>query len=114
MIGALAVGVLRDIRLGPDVFEYMHRIEATFEPFGGAWLVHGATPTVLEGRFDADLVVIGFPDVAAANDWYRSPAYAAILPLRTAHADADVVIVPTVAPGYRAETTVVALQGRSG
>ncbi|WP_211852465.1 DUF1330 domain-containing protein [Plastoroseomonas hellenica] len=49
-----------------------------------------------------DSVVILFPDRARAEAWYRSPAYQAILPLRTENSDSTAFLVDTVPGTYRA------------
>lgn len=101
-----AVGQFRSVELGSEIFTYMSRIEATFEPFGGEWVVHGTKPEVLEGPWSTDLVIIGFPSVAAARDWYASPAYQAIIELRTGNSDSKVVLLEGVPEGYRAADTL--------
>jgi uncharacterized protein (DUF1330 family) len=68
----------------------------------GGFIIHGATPEVLEDAFPGVLVVIEFPDREAANAWYASPAYQAILPLRREHSDGTAFIVDGVKPGHRA------------
>ncbi|MFI1969055.1 hypothetical protein BLA24_26485 [Streptomyces cinnamoneus] len=83
-----------------DVLEYMERIQTTLDPFGGRFLVHGATVEVREGTWPGALVVIGFPGIAEARAWYDSPAYQDILPLRTRHLAGDLLLVDGVAPGY--------------
>ena len=57
---------------------------------------------MLEGPWQGDLVVIAFPDRAAAHGWYASPAYQAILPLRTRNATGPAIIVEGAPDGYRA------------
>lgn len=104
-----AVALLRDVDLGPEIKRYMERIESTFEPFGGEWVVHGTRPEVVDGPWASDLVVIGFPSIDAARDWYHSPAYQDILDLRINHADSSAVLVEGVPPGYRAADTVTTL-----
>lgn len=101
-IPTFAVAQLHDVVLGPDVTEYLARIDATLVPFGGRFLVHGAPATALEGAWSGDLVIIEFPDRPSAEEWYRSPAYQAILPLRTRNARSTVVLVDAVPPGHRA------------
>ena len=104
-----AVGHLEGVDFGPAIKAYMERIESTFEPFGGEWVVHGATPEVLEGPWSADLVIIGFPSLAAARDWYASPAYQEILDLRGEHSDSRVLLLEGVPAGYRAADTIAKL-----
>lgn len=94
----------------PDVAEYIERIEATFAPYGGRFLVHGVQPEVIEGEWPGAVVVIGFPDLAAARAWYASPAYQAILPLRTDHIDGPVILLDGVPPGYDATRTATRMR----
>ena len=99
---AYAIAHLRNVVMGPPIVAYLEAIDATLAPFAGHYLVHGGTRSVLEGVWPGDLIVIAFPDRAAAEGWYASPAYRAILPLRRGHAEGDVVIVDGVAAGHRA------------
>ena len=99
---AYAVGHLHDVRMGPAIVEYLETIDATLAPFGGRFLIHGAPPTVLEGDWRGDLIVIAFPDRERALAWYRSPAYRAILDLRRGNAEGAVLIVDGVPDGHRA------------
>ncbi|GAA2756196.1 DUF1330 domain-containing protein [Actinopolymorpha rutila] len=104
-----AVWHFRSVDFGPEIRRYMERIESTFEPFGGEWIVHGTHPEVLEGPWSADLVIIGFPSITAARDWYASPAYQDILELRVNHADSQVVLLEGVPQGYQAAETIAKL-----
>lgn len=101
--------MLQNVRFGPEIQRYMEGIEATFEPFGGEWIVHGSLPEVVEGVWSADVVVIGFPSLAGARDWYESPAYQAIVELRTANSDGQVLLLEGVPSGYRATDTIAKL-----
>jgi len=98
----LAVAHLRNVKMGAEIVEYLERIDATLEPYGGRFLVHGAAPEVLEGSWTGDLVIVSFPDRQKALAWYRSPAYQEILPLRTRNTEGDVVLVDTVSSDHRA------------
>jgi uncharacterized protein (DUF1330 family) len=64
---AYGVGHLRDVVVGPEIVEYLERIDATLEPFGGRFIIHGAHPEVLEGSWRGDLIVIEFPDLDHAR-----------------------------------------------
>lgn len=99
---AYAIAHLREVDLNLEIIDYIRRIDATLRPFGGRFLIHGATPEVMEGPWEGDLVVIAFPDRAAAHAWYDSPAYRAILPLRTRNARSAAIIVEGAPDGYRA------------
>ncbi|WP_293699292.1 DUF1330 domain-containing protein [uncultured Agrococcus sp.] len=101
-----AVGHLRGVQLGAQIREYMERIESTFEPFGGEWVVHGTQPEVVEGDWQGDVVIIGFPSIEAARRWYHSDDYQRILDLRAEHADTSVVLLEGVHAEYRAAETI--------
>lgn len=109
-----AIGHLHDVGMGPDIVDYLERIDATLRPFEGRFLLHGGTPTVLEGSWTGDLVIIGFPDRARAEAWYGSPAYRAILPLRTRNARSTVMLMDTVSDDHRATDILGALQHQGG
>jgi len=104
-----AVALLHDIRPGLWLPRYLSWIDATLAPFGGRFLVHGDPPEVLEGDWHGDLIVIAFPDRAAAKAWYASPAYGKILPLRRANATGPVILVDDVGPDHRATDVLIRL-----
>ncbi|KFG68053.1 DUF1330 domain-containing protein [Microvirga sp. BSC39] len=99
---AYAVGHLHDVNLGPDIVEYLQRIDATLEPFGGRFIIHGGPVTHLEGSWSGDLIVIAFPDRNSARAWYESPAYRQILPLRTGNARGEVFFIEGVDADHKA------------
>ncbi|MET7684799.1 DUF1330 domain-containing protein [Streptomyces sp. NPDC005423] len=109
---AYALGNLRPgARVHDDVLAYIEGIQATLDPFGGRFLVHGAPDReVREGRWPDALVVIAFPSLADARAWYDSPAYQELLPLRTRHVEGDILLVDGVAPGYDPASTAAALR----
>jgi uncharacterized protein (DUF1330 family) len=91
-----AVGILNDVTMGPAIVEYLERIDATFAPFDGHFIVHGAEPTMLEGTSPGTLVVIEFPDRSRAEGWYGSDAYRAIVALRTENSTSTVFLIDGV------------------
>jgi uncharacterized protein (DUF1330 family) len=100
-----AVAVLQDIAFGSDMIAYLQGIDATLEPYGGRFVVHHATPTVKEGELTgrSAVIILAFPDRRSAEEWYDSPAYQEILPLRTANSQAVVALLADGAPeGYTA------------
>lgn len=101
-MAAYAVAHLRDVKIGAEIVEYLKRIDATLAPFGGHYVVHGVRPTVLEGDWQGDLIVIGFPDRARAEAWYNSPAYREIIALRRDNSAGEVILVDGVEDGHRA------------
>jgi uncharacterized protein (DUF1330 family) len=109
---AYGLAHLRTPQINDDVLEYIERIQATLDPFGGRFLVHGPQVEVVEGTWPGSVVILEFPDTEAARAWYESPAYQEILPLRTNHIEGDVILVDGVPPGYDPARTAAAL--RSG
>ncbi|MFE9039393.1 DUF1330 domain-containing protein [Streptomyces sp. NPDC012421] len=101
--------------LDPEVLDYMERIQATLDPFGGRFLVHGAPRReVLEGAWPGAVVLIAFPDFDTARAWYDSEPYQALLPLRTRHMAGDILLIDGTPDGYDPATTAAALRaGRS-
>jgi len=97
-----AMGILEQVEMGPAIVEYLERIDATLAPFDGQFIVHGGEHGVREGRDPGAVIVIEFPDRAAAEAWYDSPAYREILPLRTEHSISNVLIVDGVDRDHRA------------
>lgn len=103
---AFAIAHLTEVHFGDEIVRYLEAVDATFQPYGGRFRVHGKRPEVVEGEWPGDVVVVEFPDLQAARDWYHSPEYQAILPLRLRHARGNVVIVDGVDDGYRATALV--------
>ena len=71
----------------PEAFrEYERGVLRTIKPFGG-WVLAAGPAEPLEGAEPANHnVVIRFPTLAAAQSWWQSADYQAIVPLRHAHA----------------------------
>ncbi|POX41441.1 DUF1330 domain-containing protein [Streptomyces sp. Ru73] len=107
-MSAYAVAHLKNGSRHEDVLSYMERIQETMDPFGGRFLVHGTTVEVREGTWPGHLVMIEFPDLERARAWYDSPAYQELVPLRTRHIDADIVLAAGVPEGYEAAHTAAA------
>jgi uncharacterized protein (DUF1330 family) len=110
-VPAYAVAYLREVDVNAQVVDYIERIDATLAPYGGRFLVHGGAITPAEGTWDGDIVIIAFPSAAAAQQWYDSPAYQAILPLRTDNSRSVAAIVEGVPTGYRSVDKLAALLG---
>lgn len=61
--------------------------------YGGEYLVRGGAMVALEGDPAERLVVIRFPDRAAAEAWYNSPEYQEARKLREGAATGDFAAV---------------------
>lgn len=73
--------------------QYRKAVPATLEAFGGKFVVRGGHLTPLEGEWPHPrLVVIEFPSREAAEEWYRSPEYQAIIGLRHQSSTGNLVI----------------------
>lgn len=79
----------------PDAFEaYRAAVPAVIAAHGGRYLIRGGAAEALEGDWTVSrLIVLEFPDKAAAEGFYNSPEYQEILPLRLANAEGSVAIV---------------------
>ena len=101
-----AIANLTNVAMGPEIVEYLERIDGTLAPFGGKFLVHGGPYDVVEGKWTGDVVVIAFPDRKRAHAWYGSAAYRSILPLRTRNSEADVIFIETVPEDHKATDVI--------
>lgn len=107
---AYAMAHLYDPAPHPEVVEYIERIQDTLDPFGGRFIVHGPEVTVREGEWPGTVVIIEFADRDAAARWYESPAYQAILPLRTDNIEATTLLFDGVPEGYDPRRTAAAMR----
>ncbi len=80
----------------PQGYErYRARTPEVIARHGGRFVIRGGAPEVLEGDWPAPrVVVIEFPDAAAARRFYDSPDYQAILPLRQGAARGTLALLP--------------------
>jgi uncharacterized protein (DUF1330 family) len=63
--------------------EYAAAAGPTIAAFGGAPVARGKVATVLVGEHTGDIAFIAkFPDVQTVRNWYNSPAYQALIPVR--------------------------------
>lgn len=93
---ALAI-FLETIRDDKAFAEYRSRVMPTIEAFSGRFLVRGGQFTVIEGNWlQARIAVIEFPNRAAAEGWYGSDAYRAIVGMRLSSVSSDAIIVDAV------------------
>ena len=70
MPAAYAIAHLRTPQINDDVLDYLERIQATLDPFGGRFLVHGGKVEVKEGPWPGTIVVIEFPTHDDSQAWY--------------------------------------------
>ena len=76
---------------------YRQAVPAVIAHFGGRYLVRGGTVETKEGEPGLNRVVmLEFPDMAAARAFYDSPDYAPLRALRLAAADGAVALIEGV------------------
>lgn len=77
--------------------DYRKSVLPTLGPFGGRFLVRGGKVEVLEGSWTPKrFVIVEFPSVEKAREWWNSAAYAAPKALRQATSYTDMVLVEGV------------------
>jgi uncharacterized protein (DUF1330 family) len=79
---------------------YLEQVEATVAPYGGRWLAIDAQAQVVEGAWPGSVVLMEFPDMASAREWYDSADYQKILPQRVDHSVSDLILVDGVGPAF--------------
>ncbi len=77
--------------------EYIQKVPALIEQFGGRYLARGGQVTRVHGDWEpARLVIVEFPSRDAFNAWFSSPEYKAVAPLREQGARTNAVVVEGV------------------
>jgi uncharacterized protein (DUF1330 family) len=77
--------------------DYAPKVAGTVQPYGGRFLVGGGKLTALEGEVPQRFVIIAFDSVEKAREWYDSPAYQQIVPVRLKTAKSTLFIAEGVA-----------------
>jgi uncharacterized protein (DUF1330 family) len=103
---AYVMAHVHSTNFGPEIIEYLRGVDATMQPFGGRFLVHGGPVDAIEGTWSGDLIIIEFPDLDSARGWYESPAYVAIRHLRTENTTADTIMFDGLPAGYTAKSAL--------
>ncbi len=82
----------------PTVQKYGERVHETLTPFNHHFIVRGGKTQALEGDAPKGIVVIAFDSAEKAREWYDSPAYQAIAPLRQSSTKGRMFIVEGISP----------------
>jgi uncharacterized protein (DUF1330 family) len=87
--------------------EYRARVPATIAAYGGRYLVRGGEIEVKEGGWSPRrLIVLEFPSLARAREWFASPEYQPLIALRQRAARTQLVFAEGhAAPSARAALT---------
>ena len=73
--------------------EYVAQNGAVFAKYGAKFLVRGGQHEVKEGSSRSRNVLLEFKDYETALACYNSPEYAALIAVRSPHAESDLVII---------------------
>lgn len=103
-----AIGLLRNVEMGPEIRNYLEFIDETLALFGGRFIIHGGKKYMLEGQTDDDLIVIEFPSRESAEGWYQSAAYQEIIDYRRKHSEGVVLLIEGVDAAHRATDILAA------
>ena len=96
-MAAYVIGDIGEIRDQETYAKYRAQVLATIEKYGGRFLVRGGAHETLEGKWrPGRVVVLEFPDMAAAKAWHSSKAYAPLLKLRQSASEGSLVAVEGV------------------
>ena len=78
--------------------KYGEKVPETLAPFNHHYVVRGGKAQSLEGELPKHIVIIAFDSAEKAREWYESPAYEAIKPLRLSAATSRIFFAEGIAP----------------
>ena len=91
---AYVIADVRTVRDQDALVEYRRRNTDAVAHHGGRFLIRGGDSALLEGEWPTRRVVlIEFPDAAAARAWWESAEYAPLKELRRAASDTNILLV---------------------
>ncbi len=76
---------------------YRRMVLPSITAFGGRFIVRGGTTEVLEGDWTPRrVVVLEFPSVGRAKEWWSSPEYSEARAIRQATSDGTLIVIEGV------------------
>jgi uncharacterized protein (DUF1330 family) len=103
MMQSMSAYVISEVQVLDESLADRYRAlaQAAIARYGGHYLVRGASPEVVEGDWPAEqrVVVVEFPTMEAARQWYGSPEYAEALAVRGAALARRLLFVEGAPPG---------------
>jgi uncharacterized protein (DUF1330 family) len=94
---AYVIATVTDARDQEKLAEYRDRNTGVVAAHGGRFIARGGRHEILEGDYaPLRVVIIEFPDLAAAKGWYESDGYAPLRELRRSASDTDILVVEGV------------------
>ena len=86
-----------DIRDAAGLEEYRKQIPATLTKYGGRFIVRGGRFERVEGNWlPKRLVLLEFPSIERAKQWYDSEEYRPLKEMRLKASDSNIVLVDGV------------------
>jgi uncharacterized protein (DUF1330 family) len=83
----------------PATFQkYGEQVAATLAPYNARFLIRTSKAHTVEGEAPKRIVMLVFDSAEKARDWYDSPAYDAIKPLRHRSAKTRIFIAEGLMP----------------
>jgi uncharacterized protein (DUF1330 family) len=81
---AYYVGNVQEVKDAEAYKAYAGKVADTLTSFGGKFLVRGAEPVILDAsrKPPGYIVVIQFPSMKNLREWWNSPVYSSIRPIR--------------------------------
>ena len=77
--------------------DYRRLVLPTITAFGGRFIAPGGPTEALEGTLPAGrMVIVEFPSVDKAKEWWNSPQYAEARAIRQATSDGTLIVVEGV------------------
>ena len=88
------VVTIRQIRDLEAFRDYAVRVAPIIERYGGKYVAVDKMPDVRSGEWPfVRTVIVAYPNYTAAQNWYNSPEYQQIIPIRMRAIDANIVMV---------------------
>ena len=92
-MAAYVIGDVREVRDLEALLEYRRRNTDAVARNGGRFLVRGGDVTLLDGEWPTQrIVLIEFPDAAAARAWWESEEYAPLKAMRREASDTNIIL----------------------
>lgn len=74
--------------------EYIRKVPETIAKFGGTYLARGGQVTVASGDWNpARIIIVEFDSMGKFREWWESPEYRAIAPLRERSTKTNAIVV---------------------
>jgi uncharacterized protein (DUF1330 family) len=83
-----------DVQDNATYEEYKAKVPDLIRKHGGEYLVRGGKFVIVEGNLEPSrLVILRFPDIAAAQGFYNDPEYQPLKAVRKRASKTDIVLV---------------------